>query len=601
MKRIIYAILIIFSIFIVACDNNDEHVHEYITKTNNVYHWQECSCGDKTEKISHNYNEGIIKKNPTELETGIILFTCLTCSHEYEETIPATKVQHNFGSWIEEVSPTCEKKGVAGHYYCDHCDTNFDIDYNEISILDLDKVNHNYTGEIITESTIATEGEAFVKCENCNFSGKVKVLKQPNLYVDGNHIKWDYDSNVDEYIVEVDGNFYKIGNTCEYDLSLESIGKTYKIYAYANSNDYFDSSSNIITLDFGDNIQNKYNHDFSDAQVFALEQHGGWGNTYPYGNFFDQMVKIIENNGNACMQICPSGWYPSICGFKKDISTNINTAGKYKLIFDVKGGTSQYVKQGAIDIVYVYEGGEIQISVNNKNLTEVSSSEWMTLSYEFTVPEGIVSNYANLDFFYWPEYELANNFVLVDNIKICKALDETETNIDLIGCGDFSIFGTNPFTESRWYLNDNIYIDSSSIGSGLTTIGNNNALKVYTTEDVAKIKININDEMANGGIFKISMKVKLGSEFTNLTSFCFEGEAYSEVHDEPFKIIDSTFFDISNVNHEEWVYVEAIVYGYTIFGVTQTNLVLEIELNNSIVNSDENYLLLDDIEIKHLQ
>lgn len=50
-------------------------------------------CGDRfrtdyTEPLGHNYDDGVIVKEPTLTATGRILYTCLRCAETYQETIP---------------------------------------------------------------------------------------------------------------------------------------------------------------------------------------------------------------------------------------------------------------------------------------------------------------------------------------------------------------------------------------------------------------------------------------------------------------------------------------------------------------------------------
>lgn len=68
------------------------HIHDYGTewKKDDLGHWHECSCKDKADEAPHREGSGIITKEPTETETGIISYPCVDCGHVIRtETIPA--------------------------------------------------------------------------------------------------------------------------------------------------------------------------------------------------------------------------------------------------------------------------------------------------------------------------------------------------------------------------------------------------------------------------------------------------------------------------------------------------------------------------------
>ena len=87
---------------------------------------------------------------------------------------------HNFGEWIAEIEATCRKKGKLGHFYCSHCDKNFDADGEEIvdltvPVLEHDKEQHDAKAATCTE----TGWNAYVTCkfEGCNFTN-YQVIKE---------------------------------------------------------------------------------------------------------------------------------------------------------------------------------------------------------------------------------------------------------------------------------------------------------------------------------------------------------------------------------------------------------------------------------------
>ena len=59
-----------------------EHVCSFSQtyKSNELYHWTECECGEKTEYIKHNFDEG-----QNDLENSVVKYTCQTCGYVKEE------------------------------------------------------------------------------------------------------------------------------------------------------------------------------------------------------------------------------------------------------------------------------------------------------------------------------------------------------------------------------------------------------------------------------------------------------------------------------------------------------------------------------------
>lgn len=165
--------------------------------------------------------------------------------------------------------------------------------------------------------------------------------------------------------------------------------------------------------------------------VVEVVANSSWGETYPYGNWTNQNVQIVKDGDNSCLKIEPTAWYPSMIGFKKDVSTEVGFAGDYKLLIDVKSSSNTSVKKGKIDFILVYNGGNIKISDGVSNLSNIKSDSWTTLSFDFSLPSSLSSSYYNLDAYYWAEDNLDNNYVLVDNIRFIKA-DDLENNIDTI-------------------------------------------------------------------------------------------------------------------------------------------------------------------------
>lgn len=313
-------------------------------------------------------------------------------------TIPKT---HQFGELVELVPATCKDKGMKAHYQCLLCNKYFNESKEEVikASLEVESLGGEHTyDELVDEvdATCESSGmKAHYKCNNCE------------TYFDAEEQEIAYK----DLIIEVTGH---------------------KLTYYATNNKACNEGG-YIGHQKCDYCGIAYG--FTENKI-ALQAHGQWTN-YPYGNWTDQEIEIINDNGNTCMRMEPISWYPDKIGFKKDISTTILQSGSYRLLIDVKAGTNEHSNKGKLDLLMIYNGGKVAISDGIFNLGTVKQDSWTTLEFEFTMPSGIRSDYLNLDGYFWPEVSLGGNYILIDNIRIVKSDDETNTNLDVLGFGDF--------------------------------------------------------------------------------------------------------------------------------------------------------------------
>lgn len=291
-------------------------------------------------------------------------------------------------------------------------------------------------GTVIKQATEELMGEIKYTCTKCGKTKNVTVDKiphkhtfnswvvgnEPTCYGDGTR-GYRYCTSCQKYF---DENFNDItGN-----LFIPALTHNFE---YVKGNNGLCNEGGTVSHQACTHCGEKYGFETNSISLGAI---GQW-TKYPYGNWSNQEIEIIVDDANTCLKIAPCEWYPSTIGFKKDVTSNLTKAGTYRLLVDVKAGPSQYVQSGKLDLIGVYNGGSVKICEGKSNLTNVSSAEWTTLEYEFTIPTGVNSTYFNLDGYYWPEVTLSENYILIDNIRFVLADDETNTNIDGMGFGDF--------------------------------------------------------------------------------------------------------------------------------------------------------------------
>ena len=91
------------------------HIHNYNTvKSNDLYHWSECSCGATVGKAEHTYDNWFIQQDATCTTDGIRARKCPGCYHTLTEPIPATG--HNFDNGTargDTILYTCCNCGIT--------------------------------------------------------------------------------------------------------------------------------------------------------------------------------------------------------------------------------------------------------------------------------------------------------------------------------------------------------------------------------------------------------------------------------------------------------------------------------------------------------
>lgn len=107
----------------------------------------------------HEYNEGIVTKEATCLETGEKIYTCNLCQKEKMESIPLADHKYDNGTITKEA--TCTEKGIKT-LTCTVCNAT-----NEEPI---PTIAHEYTEDITKEATFEEEGIKTFTCKNCGDS-----------------------------------------------------------------------------------------------------------------------------------------------------------------------------------------------------------------------------------------------------------------------------------------------------------------------------------------------------------------------------------------------------------------------------------------------
>ena len=160
--------------------------HEFSTDwtADESYHWHECTTKnhtDATEKLPHEFNDGVVTTEPSAETEGVKTFTCKTCGYSYTQKIEALPHTHEYdaNAWVNT--------DESGHYRpttCGHADKTKDF------------AAHTFDeGEVTKPEGYGTVGEKTYTCTVCGFK---RIAEIPALEAKNNVISFAEDLVVEK-------------------------------------------------------------------------------------------------------------------------------------------------------------------------------------------------------------------------------------------------------------------------------------------------------------------------------------------------------------------------------------------------------------------
>ena len=122
------------------------------TSVDETTHKKICSICNNEQSGNHEWDDGVITKEPTEQEAGIKTFTCTVCSHTKTESIAQLEHIHNYDSWTP-VDATTHKQS------CSCGDTKTE--------------SHELQNEVINWETCEYPGQSREWCEICGYENYI--------------------------------------------------------------------------------------------------------------------------------------------------------------------------------------------------------------------------------------------------------------------------------------------------------------------------------------------------------------------------------------------------------------------------------------------
>ena len=140
--------------------------HEFSTEwsTDEACHWHACTAKkhtDTTEKLPHEFNDGVVTTEPTEETEGVRTFTCKTCGYSYTKKIEVLPHTHKYdmNAWVNTEE--------SGHYRpttCGHADKTKDF------------AAHTFDEGVVTKPEgYGVVGEKTFTCTKCGYEKKVTI------------------------------------------------------------------------------------------------------------------------------------------------------------------------------------------------------------------------------------------------------------------------------------------------------------------------------------------------------------------------------------------------------------------------------------------
>ena len=540
------------------------------------------------------------------------------------------------GEATEKVSEICTvcgyiltpKTGHISHSASSLWDTNDTYHWHNCSgcesiKYDLDK--HNLTDyELKKEATSTEEGSEIATCEDCGYVSTLKVLKTPVITKVDATLSWDRVDNATGYRVYNEANLIKdVGDVTSYsvgDTSLAGIPLT--IQAYTTNEDYSSKSnkSNALAVDKTViNLNANIGTDFEGYSSSTKLSSSGWkadssGRKVLGVQSLYETYSIVEEDGNSALKMyCDGGEKLTRIGI--DVNDEIKNIGMYKATINVKLGPKAdnvgnilfKFHDKAKGIMNDYRISESIYFKNTDDDITLSKTEWTTLEVEFALPSPLASDddlfivliaYTNNNV-----VQEVDNYILFDDLKFYKTADEVEIGSDFEGYSSSTSLSSSGW-KSDAYGRSVIGVQSGYTGNAIFEENGNTAVKMYGTTDdnLTRIGIDVDNDVKNVGMYKASIKAKLGPKADNIGSISFKFHDKAKGITNANRLTENIYFKRSNegiaLSKTEWTTLEVeFAIPSALASDSDLFIVLIVYTNNYEAKDPDNYLLIDDLEI----
>lgn len=608
MKKRNLLILALASFSLFGCTG--VHVHSYGEwKTSKVATCKEageekrsCECGEVETRV--------VEKTAhiEEIDQGVEA-TCLVCGKTEgkhcsvcKEVIVAQTDIAPLGH--EEVvdekkEPTCLE---AGHEEGKHCSRCGEVLEGKEPIEKLEHAFTNYEEKVVSSKT--KEGEWVAKCDNgnCGQTDTLLQIKTPSMIFADGVLSWNAVENAIGYKLYNGTELVKdLGDVLSYSVLGENGTFNYSLEAYTDEVGYLENSKKSklveVNIEKSASYQDVMRTDFEGFKANKpLINRGPDGWEQGFGNFGVGKVEVIADVDNVYGKLHPQ-LNEEASTITKGCNVAILKAGTYRFEVDVKVG---YEVDGTLSFG-IFNGTEWLPSESKTalDLSNIDAGEWVTVSSTYTFTED-KTGFANLDLEYKAGRASLNNYVLIDNFRFIDV--STGLNVDVGVHNDFEGFRisldgllSQPNVWAKDYVGDIVYIEDK-LENEILKEDDNHVLKAYTSNtDHSKFTLPVHRDVANAGIYQISIKAKLGSGATWVDNIGFRLSSNN-----PLGTVDMVFEGLDTLSSEEWVTLTQTFVISQDVNVDFINADFWVFTHNDVINSVDNYVLIDEMNISKI-
>lgn len=155
-------------------------------------------------KCEHEYNDGVITKEPTCTEEGEKTFSCSLCGETNVENVPV--IEHEYTQEEITKQSTCTEEGEKT-LICENC--------GAIKTESIPKKRHSYQEEVTKEPTVDEEGMKTFTCKECGdtYAEPIPVIKDKVIVTVREKRSLDIDYDEYRFLPRVDFSFEVYNNT----------------------------------------------------------------------------------------------------------------------------------------------------------------------------------------------------------------------------------------------------------------------------------------------------------------------------------------------------------------------------------------------------
>lgn len=190
-------------------------------------------------KVAHSYTDKVVtgeylKSVATCTDKANYYYACKYCGLKGTKTYTnGNALGHKLGAMIPQVSATCERSGMKGHYICERCSKWFSDSKAKKSTTEksstIKKLSHSYTRKVVgseylkSAATCTAKATYYYACKTCDNKGT-------KTYTVGNALGHDLHNVVEKYAtMTTDGKYHSECQRCSYKSKSAVVYKASKI------------------------------------------------------------------------------------------------------------------------------------------------------------------------------------------------------------------------------------------------------------------------------------------------------------------------------------------------------------------------------------